>query len=277
MATHIVNWKYIDQKYPSTLKKDELSEGEYRKQRTIELYSFLPQTTLEERDQYRDIRDAVIELNYTFFGYIASHKFVNNQYISYEDKFQSAILHFCEMWTKFKYAPKYRCDLAFTVFFKPRITECMERDFDEVKYSLRRSLCMEVSKQLDKHWAQVTYEDLSDPRVKLTPDKMSSLQAAFGSMYVADIDTHLLFVGSDRTPEISLDDLYSDDYESLTDLLIHEMVEKEKDLTDKDLIELSDLTCIPFEKLKETLPEAKSKLHKTLTDRLQFRELFATK
>jgi len=97
----MVDWKKIDAKYPSKLNKDEMTEAEYRKQRTIELYSYLPQTTLEERATYTDIRDAVVELNYTFFGYIASHKFINNPSVSYEDKFQSALLHFCEMWTKF--------------------------------------------------------------------------------------------------------------------------------------------------------------------------------
>ena len=36
--------------------------------------------------------DEIIELNYTFFGYVATHTYINNSSISYEDKFQSALL-----------------------------------------------------------------------------------------------------------------------------------------------------------------------------------------
>lgn len=263
-----VNWKVIDAKYPTKLDRKSMSEADFRKQRTIELYDYLPLTTLEERETYTDIRDAVIDLNYTFFGYVASHKFINNSYISYEDKFQSAVLHFCEMWTKYKFVPKYRGDLSFAVFFKPRITECMERELDEVKYSLRRALCMEVGQQLDKHWTEVTYEDLSDPRLKLSAEKMSALQAVFGSMYVADFETHALFIpaenrGTDPTS------LYSDDYDSLTDMLIHEMVERESDLSDNDLKGLADMLSLSFEMLKSLLPAAKEQLYNTLINRVE--------
>ncbi len=78
-----VNWKLIDEKYPSKLDRNSMSAEEYRKQRTIELYDYLPQTSLEERFKYRDIRDAIIDLNYTFCGYIATHTFINNSSISY--------------------------------------------------------------------------------------------------------------------------------------------------------------------------------------------------
>lgn len=269
-----VNWGYIDQKYPSKLDRESMSESEYRKQRTIELYDYLPQTTLEDRRTYTDIRDAIIEMNYTFFGYIASNKFVNNSFISYEDKFQSALSHFCEMWEKYRYiTPKYRTDVAFGVFFKPRITECMERELDEVKYSLRRTLCMEVGNQLGKHWAKVTYEDLSDPRVKLSPDKLASLEAMFGSMYVADLETHAMFIESEERVTDS-SDLFTDNYNSITDLLIHEMVDKERELTTKDLDELSNLLSIPIEKLTKFLPEAKEKLFRILSDRVEIQNVF---
>lgn len=272
-----VDWKTIDAKYPSNLDKDKLSQAEYRKLRTIELYDYLPQTTLEERRTYIDIRDAVIEMNYTFFGYIASHKFVNNNFINYEDKFQSALSHFCEMWEKYRFiTDRYRTDVAFGVFFKPRITECMERELDEVKYSLRRTLCMEVGAQLGKHWAKVTYEDLSDPRVKLDPDKMDSLQAMFGSMYVADLETHAMFIASEDKP-VDSSELYTDEYDSLTDMLIHEMIERERDLTDRDLNELSKMLCIPVEKLRSLMTGAKKKLYDTLTDRIDMHDTFNAK
>jgi len=274
MSTSWVNWKMMDEKYPSKLNKNELSKEEYRKQRTIELYDYLPQTTLEERRQYTDIRDAVIEMNYTFFGYIASHKFLNNSYISYEDKFQSACLHFCEMWEKYRFwGGRYRTDVAFGVFFKPRITECMERELDEVKYSLRRTLCMEVGDQIGKHWAKVTYEDLADPRVKLSPEKMVSLQAMFGSMYVGDLETHAMFIEADEIP-MDFSKVFNDNYNNLTDLLIHEMVEKERKLTDKDIQNLADTMCIPIEKLIKLIEPAEKKLYKILRDRVEIHDSF---
>jgi len=267
-----VDWKVIDAKYPSKLNKDELTEAEFRKQRTLELYDYLPQTSLEDREKYLDIRDAIIELNYTFFGYIASHKFVNNSYISYEDKFQSALSHFCELWHKYRFnTDKYRTDVAFGVFFKPRITECMERELDEVKYSLRRALCMEAGNQLGKHWAKVTYEDLKD--VDLSYEKKTALQAIFGSLYVADFETHAMFTQSENKFIEPLD-LYSDDYDNIEDMLIHELVDREKDLDDDDLSKLSELLCIPFEKLKAALPKAKEKLYNILTDRIAIRDTF---
>ena len=263
-----VDWKIIDVKYPTKLDKSNTTEAEFRKQRTVELYDYLPLTSLEERSAYKDIRDAIIDLNYTFFGYIASHKFVNNTYISYEDKFQSALLHFCEMWAKYKFVPKYRGDLSFAVFFKPRITECMERELDEVKYSLRRALCMEVGQQLGKHWTEVTYEDLSDPRLKLTGEKMAALQAVFGSMYVADLETHAMFIPAE-TSYYDESGLYSDDYDSLTEMLMHEMIERESDLSDNDLKSLADMLSLSFDILKELLPIAKEQLYNTLVDRIE--------
>lgn len=269
-----INWTVIDTKYPSKFDKDNLSAEVYRKERTVELYDYLPQTTLEERATFTDIRDAVIDLNYTFFGYIASHKFLNNSFISYEDKFQSALLHFCEMWEKYRFwGGRYRTDVAFGVFFKPRITECMERELDEVKYSLRRTLTMEVGDQIGKHWAKVTYEDLSDPRVKLSGEKMESLKAMFGSMYVADLETHAMFIESSDNP-VDSSDLYSDNYSTLTDMLIHEMVERERKLTPKDVAEISELMTIPIEKIQSLLPEAEDKLYKTLVERVEINECF---
>lgn len=257
-----VNWAEIDRKYPSKLDKSALSADEYRKERTLELYSYLPQTSLEERFKYTDIRDAVFELNYKFFGYLASHHYIANNYSSYEDKFNSAGMHFLEMWHKFMFAPKYRTDLSFAVFFKPRITECMERELQEVKYSVRRTLCMKVGDQLGKHWAQVTYDDLKDPRVKLSSDEMASLQAIFGALYTADLDKHALFTSA---PEANIEGSYnSDNYNSLIGMLKHEMVEQERDLTDQDLLNLSILLDVPFDKLKKLMPDAKKSLYDEL-------------
>lgn len=255
-----VDWAEIDKKYPSKLDRSKMSDADYRKERTLELYSYLPQTSLEERFKYTDIRDAVIDLNYKFFGYLASHHYIANNYSSYEDKFQSAAMHFCEMWHKFMFAPKYRTDLSFAVFFKPRITECMERELQEVKYSVRRTLCMKVGDQLGKHWAQVTYDDLKD--AKLTPQEMASLQAIFGALYTADLDTHAMFT---EAPSANIEGSYNSDcYDSLVDMLKHEMVVLERDLTDEDILNLAITMDVPYDKLQKLMPEARESLYNEL-------------
>lgn len=266
----MVDWKVIDEKYPSKLDKENMSKEEWRKQRTLELYSYLPQTTLEERYQYTDIRDAVVELNYTFFGYIASHRFINNSSVSYEDKFQSALFHFCEQWHKFQFAAKYRTDLSFAVFFKPRISECIERELDQIKYSLRRTLCMKAGEQLGKHWAKVTYDDLKD--ISLPPDEMDSIKAIFGSLYSADLENHAMFVED----SVKFDDFkyYSNNFATMTDMLIHEMVIKESDLDDNDILDLAIRYNIPYQKLKDLMPKAKEKLYQELQYRIQIQETF---
>lgn len=261
----------VGSKWPTKLNKEELSKADWIKYRTLELYDYLPQTTLEDRARYTDIRDEIIELNYTFFGYVASHTFINNSSISYEDKFQSALLHFCEMWHKFKFAPKYRTDLSFAVFFKPRIGECIERELNEVKYSLRRTLCMEAGAQLGKHWGQVKYEDLKD--VKLPPEKMQALQAIFGTMYWADLDTHALFIEAPSTYSKE-EEMYSDNYDTVEDMLVHEMILLEKKLEDSDLLEISMIQDIPFADLKKILPKAENKLHEYLENNVAIQSLF---
>ena len=246
----------------------EYMTNEQIKQKTIELYDQLPME-LEARQSRHDIRDQILELNYAFFGYVASHKFVNNQYVSYEDKLNTAIYAWLTMWWKYRWTPKYRADLSFTVFFKPRITEVMERELDEVKYSVRRSLCMKVAKQLDKHWAKVTYEDLSNPILKLTADEMNSLKAIFGSLYSADLETHEIYI------EAAKPDLFrnmSDNYDSIHDFLIHEMIENECKLDDKKLQAMSDMFGVDFYELKKELPAAEADLYKKLHDSLDVYE-----
>lgn len=234
------------------------------KQRTSDLYDQLPMD-LEERKARTDIRDQILELNYAFFGYVASHKFVNNHYCSYEDKLNTAIYAWLTMWWKYKWTPKYRADLSFSVFFKPRITEVMERELDEVKYSVRRSLCMEVANQIGKHWAKVTYDDLSDPRVKLPADKMNSLKALFGSLYQADIETHELYIEAEKPDMLKMP---SDQYDSIHDMLIHEMISEESKLDDKKLMKLADLLGLNFYDLKKELPKAEADLYTYLHDSL---------
>ena len=69
------------------------------KDRTQELYDSLPMDK-EARIACTDIRDEIIRLNYKFFGYVASSVFIEN--VPYEDKLQTALLAFLEMWWKYK-------------------------------------------------------------------------------------------------------------------------------------------------------------------------------
>ena len=107
---------------PTKLDRDSMNKNEWVKARTQELYDMLPQTTLEERMQHTEIRDEIIAINYSFFGYIAKKQVVTDPLATYEDKLQSALTNFCQMWAKYKFAPEYRTDLSFAVFFKPRLS-----------------------------------------------------------------------------------------------------------------------------------------------------------
>ena len=104
------------------------------KEQTLALYAELPQDKIL-RQKRTDIRDKIIELNYSFFGYVATHTYINNTSVTYEDKFQSALLHFCECWWWYKWKGDethkgYRQDLSFAVFFKPRVGEMIERELN---------------------------------------------------------------------------------------------------------------------------------------------------
>lgn len=242
----------------------KLSKNEYIKQRTQELYDMLPQEE-SERKKHVEIRDEIISLNMAFFGYVASHTFINNPSVTYEDKFQSALTHFLECWWWYKWKGHYRTDLSFSVFYKPRIGEMIERELNEVKYSVRRSLCMEAGKQLGKHWGQVRYEDLS--QVKLPADKMNALKAIFGTLYWADLEEHSMFIESPGQIKSEFAQL-SDNYDSIEDLLIREMVDEEKPLTDKDLKHMAEMYGIEYIVLKDKYPIALEILYKRLHNSL---------
>lgn len=251
------------------------NKNDYIKRRTLELYDSLPQNKQERMSQTK-VRDEIIDLNYAFFGYIATHTFINNSSVTYEDKFQSALMHFCECWWWYKWKGDdrhkgYRQDLSFTVFFKPRVGEMIERELNEVKYSIRRDMLMLAGNQLGKHWGQVTYEDLKD--VNLPADKMASLKAIFGSMYVADLDTHAMFISS-KDKNFSIMDELTDKYNSIEEFLMYEMIEKEARITDSDLKELSETYCIPLDSLKKSLPKAEKLLYSKLTDKIDINDAF---
>ena len=230
------------------------------KRETIRLYDQLPQDE-EGRKARLDIRDKIIELNYAFFGYVATHTFINNTSVTYEDKLQSALSHFLECWWWYRWAERYRTDLSFAVFFKLRIAEMIERELNEVKYSIRRSLCMEAGEQLGKHWGQVKYDDLAN--VNLPPAKMNSLKAIFGTLYWADLETHEMFIAAD--PYVpSIFDEYTEKYDDIQSLIIHTLIEEEAPLKESDLRKMSDMYDIPLEKLQAEYPKALAVLYEKL-------------
>ena len=264
--------------YPTKLDKDSLSSEEWIKERTIELYNYLPQTTLEERSKYIDIRDEVINLNYKFFGYVASATFVSNTSVEYEDKFQSAISHFCTIWPKFKFeqeykkGKKYRTDLAFSVFFKPRLSEEIQREFNDVKYATERTLKMKAGAQLGKHWSKVTYEDLKN--VHLPESEMQSLKSIFGCMYWTDMEKHEQYIQSERIIGSSLEQLYTDKYDSPVDLLVHTMIDEESLIVDVTLLKIAEINGLSFEELKKARVQAEKKLQDQLVSKIELMSTF---
>lgn len=233
------------------------------KRRTIELYDQLP-LDKEGRMARIDIRDEVINLNYAFFGYVATHTFINNSSITYEDKFQSALTHFCECWWWYRWEGHYRTDLSFSVFFKPRIGEMIERELNEVKYSIRRTLCMKAGAQLGKHWGQVRYEDLS--KVTLPVDELNALKAMFGTLYWADLEQHELYIEAPQS--INTEFEISDTYNDIETLLMKELVDQERPLTDKDLKLMADMYGIDIDILRDKYPIALDRLYKQLIHNL---------
>lgn len=262
----------IESKYPTKLDKDKLSNTEWIKQRTLELYSYLPQTSLEDRAKYTDIRDEVIFLNYNFFKYIANTKYIVNSSISNEDKVQSAILHFCEHWTKFMFTPKYRNDLSFTSFFTLRIKECIQRECSDIKQSMRRPLLMKIGSQINKYWSDVTYEDLKN--VTLSPQQMKQAESIFQANNNVDLSTVSLYRPANNVEYDGIEELYSDEYDSLEDLIIHEMIEQESKLDDSYLLKMANLYTIPFEDLLKARPNAEEKLKAKLTNSIYISENF---
>lgn len=245
------------------------------KDRTLELYKSLPQDEAS-RKACIDIRNEIIELNYKFFGFIASKTYVGNSSTTYEDKFQSVVFHFCECWWQYLWEGDgkrggYRTDIAFTVFFTPRLQEMVRRELNDVKYSVRRSLCLKVSKQLGKPWSTIKYEDLNDPRLKLSASDLQSLKTIFGTIYAADIASVETYIGMSAKIESKFEN-YSDAYNSTIDLLISEMIRVESKLSKNDLKRMSETYGIKYSKLQYLLPEAEKKLYDKLKEESDFRE-----
>ena len=237
-------------------------DPKYIKQRTIEIYDSLPMEK-EARIACTKERDEIIDLNYTFFGYVASGTFVDG--VEYQDKFQTAIMAFLQMWWKYKWTPQYRDDLSFAVFFKPRLAEEIKRYNCTVSYTKRRGACMKAAKQLDKPWNEITYDDLS--KVKLPADQMLALKSILGANIPVDMSDAEIFLHSNK-PIQGIEKYLTDEYDSIEEMLIQEMIENEAPLTDRDIKKLSKLYDIPIAELTVAYENALKMLHKRLHDNL---------
>ena len=263
---------------PTKLDRSMMSKSEWVKARTQELYDMLPQTTLEERNSYTDIRDEIIELNYPFFGYVAKHQQVTDPMATYEDKLQSALTNFCDMWAKYKFAAEYRTDLSFAVFFRPRLSECIRRELNIIKYSLRRTVCIKAAEQLGKKWTEINKDDLQ--YVQLCPQDMRILEAIFNTRnnasYEENVNPNREETKIHEFIPNGIEDIYTENYDNLEDLIVHEMIESESKLEDSYLLKMSTMYGIPFCDLVKARPIGEQKLKAMLEEAMEIHEVFET-
>lgn len=246
---------------------------QYIKDRTLELYDSLPQN-YEDRIKHLEVRDECIELNYPLWKYIAKNKFVNNHYIEMDDKVQSVIMCYCQSWWWYKWEGHYRTDLGFATFYVPRISEMIGREFDEVKYSVRRRLCMEVADQLGIKWSDVKYEDID--KVTLPSKKEQAIRAAFGTLYPCSLEEYANLYNP-AEDDIQFD-IIDDKYEShdIKELIIQELLYRERPLNKSDLSKMSESYGIDYYELIGTYSSAYEELRSRLYDLQAIRDDITT-
>jgi hypothetical protein len=248
--------------------------NEQIKAKTLEIYSSLPQT-YDERLTKIEARNEIIELNYSFFNFAVQRCAITNTSIAYEDKVQTAILGFCQIWWQYMFHGDekhrgYRSDLAFSTFFKPRISEIVERELNTIKYNLYRTLTMKAGNELGKPWTKVNYDDLHLLKT-LAPDEIQSLAAIFGIPFSVDLDTYATYEPGkeDTTSDSSKYLLTHFNKDNLVELLIQEMVASEAPLTRDDLKHMAEIYDVSFRRLEASLPDALDLLHRRIEKNLE--------
>jgi len=261
---------------------DSYDKNEAVKNRTIELYDKLPMTSLEDRKACTDIRDEIIEINYPYFTYLAKKLYVDNPVVTFEDKLQTILSNFCILWPEWRF-PKinkygqYRDykNLSFAVFFKPRLFELSRRELNVIKYSLRRTLCSKAANMLNKDkWADVTKEDIA--KLDLPQNELDILERIFNNRYTKDIDKPETgsVMKSTQLAVDTMEDLYTENYDSVVDLIVHEMIEQESKLSDSHLLKMSNLYTIPYDELLKARPLGEAKLKQKLEDAINLQSAF---
>jgi hypothetical protein len=218
----------------------------------------------EERIARIDCRNELIELNYKFFCYVAHCSNVSAEYASIDDKIQVAVLAFMKHWWKYKWVPKYRDDLSFGVFFKPRIQEEIRRALIPFSEPVLRSLAMEASKFLNKRWTEILYEDTATlMELGMRPDKVQALRCYLSVPFAVDIEDvkHTI---PDEERDTSIGDFITDKFSTVEELLIQEMLKEESRLSDEMLHKLADIYSLNYYDLRDIYPKAVSTLYKRL-------------
>ena len=261
---------------------ENIDKNEYVKNRTIELYDKLPMTSLEDRKACTEIRDEIIELNYPFFVYLAKKLYVDNSSVTFEDKLQTIIYWFCVLWPEWRFPKinkygqyKNYKNLSFGVFFKPRLFELSRRELNVIKYSLRRSLCSKAATMLHKDkWADVTREDIA--KLDLPQNELDILERIFNSRYTKDIDKPETgtVVKTTQLAVDTVEELYTENYDSVVDLIVHEMIEQESKLSDSHLLKMSNMYTIPYNELLKARPIGEAKLKQKLEDAINLQNVF---
>ncbi len=261
---------------------ENIDKNEYVKNRTIELYDKLPMTSLEDRKACTEIRDEIIELNYSYFVFLAKKLYVDNPSVTFEDKLQTIIYWFCVLWPEWRF-PKinkygqykdYK-NLSFAVFFKPRLFELSRRELNVIKYSLRRSLCSKAATMLHKDkWADVTREDIA--KLDLPQNELDILEKIFNSRYTKDIDKPETgtVVKTTQLAVDTVEELYTEKYDSVVDLIVHEIIEQESKLSDSHLLKMSNMYTIPYDELLKARPIGEAKLKQKLEDAINLQNVF---
>ena len=261
---------------------ESIDKNEFVKTRTIELYDKLPMTSLEDRKACTEIRDEIIELNYPYFVYLAKKLYVDNSTVTFEDKLQTILSNFCILWPEWRF-PKinkygqYRDykNLSFAVFFKPRLYELSRRELNVIKYSLRRSLCSKAASMLNKaKWSDVTKEDID--KLDLPKKELDILERIFNNKFTKDIDKPETSsdVKSVQLTVDTVEELYTENYDSVVDLIVHEMIEQESKLSDSHLLKMSNLYTIPYNDLLKARPIGEAKLKQRLEDAINLQSVF---
>lgn len=242
------------------------------KNRTNFLYDSLP---LEEeaRKSRVDIRNEVIQLNYEFFKFVASRSHPIGNHFDFEDKLNSGIIYFCNVWHQYRWEGHTRMDLCFSTYFYPRVYKGLYQDLSDVKYTPKRNLARKIAKQLGKSWTDVHKDDLSNPNLHLSPIDRKYAETLFEIPNVKSLEEVTIFI-SNGTNEISIADQLTDEYDSIEELLIHEMICNEKKLSNGALQKLSDMFCLSFEDLLAARPVAEEMLLERLKESQFLKDTF---
>ena len=136
---------------------------------------------------------------------------------------------------------------------------------------------MKAAKQLGKKWTEITKEDIQ--YVQLDQQDMHVLETIFNTRNNAsyddgDGDVKLKNVQHGFIASYGIDNIYTENYDSLEDLIVHEMIEAESKLEDADLLKMSELYGIPFCDLQKARPLGEEKLKIMLEEYIDIQDAF---